>query len=330
MKNKTITLVLLAITWLSCEKENNNRPSEVENNEPVNFLRFDGGSIYKRVADQVAIGPRNPGSDGHRQVQNLIIDSLKNWSVQTIVQDFEATAYDGRVLNGKNIIASLFPEKKKRILIATHYDTRPYADQASENQEQPILGANDGGSGTAVLLEFAKQFSTTLDTPNVGIDLFFIDLEDSGRPSFSTEDYNDRYGGYCLGSRYWSKNVVPENYRGYYGILLDMVGAKGATFTQEGHSLQFAPKVVKKVWQAAQKAGYSSYFPYTKTEPITDDHIFINQAGTPTIDIIHYDQVNSDPFFRHWHKHSDDLSTIDSVTLEAVANTVSYTIYAEK
>jgi len=119
-----------------------------------------------------------------------------------------------------------------------------------------------------------------------------------------------------------------ENYNAQFGILLDMVGAKDAIFTQEGYSRKFANNYLQKIWTYAGIIGYGKYFSKQKTNPITDDHYYVNKiANIPTIDILHYDRTTSSGFGRYWHTHNDNIDAVDKQTLKAVGQTVTQVIY---
>lgn len=134
-------------------------------------------------------------------------------------------------------------------------------DPDSANWRKPIMGANDGASGVAVMLEIARLLRSSAEKPgqgDLGVDFVCFDAEDWGTPSWS--DTPDDGNSWALGAQYWSKNL-PQGYEARYGILLDMVGGQGARFYQEGMSLQYAPEIVKKVWRAARQVDCGSYFP---------------------------------------------------------------------
>ena len=158
-----------------------------------------------------------------------------------------------------------------------------------ERKDQPIDGANDGASGVGILLEVARQISNK--EPGVGIDIIFFDLEDQGQSG------SGDVMSWCLGSQYWSKSPHISSYNANYGVLLDMVGAPGAIFTQEEFSVEFAKDVVDKYWNQAIKSGYSDCFSFEKTPGVIDDHLPINQIiKIPTIDIIEYDPGTENHF----------------------------------
>ncbi len=284
---------------------------------------FNADSAYHYIEEQVNFGARYPTSEAHQKTGDYIIEKLKSLDKITVqVQNFTATSVEGKLLSGRNIIASFNPEIKKRILLAAHWDTRPLADQDDERTNEPILGANDGGSGTGVLLEIARTLSVSSEQPQVGIDMIFFDLEDSG---------NNTPDSYCLGSQHWGKNKMPANYTAYYGILLDMVGAKNAKFAMEGYSMQTAPSVVNTVWNMAHRIGYGGFFPFQEAPAITDDHVYVNQlAQIPMIDIIEYSTQGKGYFGAYWHTHDDNMDIIGKETLKAVGQTVTHTIYNEE
>jgi hypothetical protein len=289
---------------------------------------FDAASAYGYVKKQVEFGPRVPNTPAHAACADWFVKTLKQWTPDVVVQSFQAKAFDGKVLDGKNIIASFNVEAKDRILLCAHWDSRPFADHDPDpaNQYKPVLGANDGASGVAVLLEVARQLSHR--KPASGIDIVLFDLEDYGehrgwRGNASPDSW-------CLGSQYWARNPHRPGYAARFGILLDMVGASDAVFPMDGTSMYFAPAVMKKVWEVARGLGYSKYFLAMETDPLIDDHLYINQiARTPTVDIIHYDSDRGG-FPASWHTVGDTLDKIDIDTLRAVGRTVLAVIFLGK
>jgi hypothetical protein len=232
-------------------------------------------------------------------------------------------------MKGYNIMAQYQPQIQKRILLGAHWDARSIADKDSVDKNKPIDAANDGGSGVGVMLEIARLISETNKKPTVGVDLIFFDLEDHGEP----HDYsgNPSTTSWALGSQHWATHIIPENYRPYYGILLDMVGARGAKFPHEGSSMQYAPGIVRSIWATAADLGYGNMFIDEDAFGITDDHTAVNEvAKIQMIDIIDLRPANGGfDFGSFHHTHQDNLNTIDKSTLKAVGQTLLQVLYRE-
>ncbi|WP_026463068.1 M28 family peptidase [Adhaeribacter aquaticus] len=298
--------------------------TQVATKEVSTAPTFNADSAYQYIAKQVSFGPRVPNSTAHRACGDYLIQKLKELGADVKVQEFEATSFDGKRLKLRNIIGSYNPKVANRIALASHWDTRPWADKDDTNPTTPPDGANDGASGVGVLLEIGRLLHTAQANPNVGVDIFFFDGEDYGDPDGGGENT------WCLGSQHWAQNKHQANYGANFGILLDMVGAKNAKFAQEVYSKQFAPQTLNSVWKIANQLGYSDYFIYTENGPITDDHVFMMQGGVPTIDILDYDPTSPDGTFgKYHHRHSDNMSVIDRRTLKAVGQTVIQVIYSQ-
>jgi len=289
---------------------------------------FNADSAYRYVAEQVAFGPRIPGSEAQRECAEYLAGKLRSFGAVVTMQEFQMRAYNGNVLDGINIIGAINPEANRRILLGAHWDSRPYADHDPdpENHRKPIDGANDGASGVGVLLEIARAMQST--TAEVGVDIVFFDLEDYGPPedAQNNQDGGDYWG---LGSQYWAKNPHEYDYRAAYGILLDMVGAPDAVFPIEGFSAYYAPHIVRKVWNKAQSLGYDNYFPQTQGTYVNDDHLYVNKyAGIPMVNIIHQDVTSSNnAFFEYWHTVNDNMDAIDKATLGVVGEVVLAVVY---
>ncbi len=317
----------------SAEKSAEQQQTQVEEADTTPAVKapdFNADSAYRFVAKQVEFGPRVPNTQAHQATGDWIINTLKAYGADVKVQSFQMRAYDGTMLNLRNIIASYNPGAANRVLLAAHWDTRPYADKDATDPKKPIDGANDGGSGVGVLLEIARSINQAQQKPNVGVDLIFFDGEDYGQPDNSGMPYKD--DTWCLGSQYWSKNLHEPNYKAQFGILLDMVGASNAKFAREGTSMEYARDVVDKVWKAGNKLGYSDYFKYINSPGIIDDHHYVNTvAGIRMIDIIEYNlnSADGDYFGPYHHRHSDSMSIIDKNTLKAVGQTVLHVVYNE-
>lgn len=289
---------------------------------------FNADSAYSFIEKQVSFGPRVPGTAAHRACGDYLAAKLTSYGAVVTEQYADMTHYDGRNLTIRNIIASFQPEAEKRILLFAHWDSRPFADEESdpERQQRPIAGADDGASGVGVLLEIARQIRQR--PPQMGVDIIFFDMEDWGQPSYESHWVEGEW--WCVGSRYWSEEPHVENYRAAYGILLDMVGAGGAVFPKEGYSVQYADKVVEKVWSTAAKLGYAHLFVSQRGGYITDDHLSVNQKQQiPSIDIIHLNEDTPSGFAAHWHTLADDMRNIDRTILKAVGQTVLEVMYGE-
>lgn len=328
MKRGTLITWLLAIAlFTACGGSGNEQSGQKEMTLKVS-PEANSDSLYHFVAEQVAFGPRVPNTPAHEAAADWLIQKFEAFGAKVQVQEFEANVYDGTQVDLKNIIASFNPQVKKRILLAAHWDTRPFADQDADDPYAPIDGANDGGSGVAVLLEVARQIS--LNSPDVGVDMILFDGEDWGEHAeqgmVDLPDGLDTW--YCLGSQYWSKHKHKANYTAFYGILLDMVGAPNARFHYDNVSQENAGRILDKVWSIAHAKGYQNYF---KKQPgfgaITDDHVFVNKyALIPMIDIIDF---QGGSFMPAWHTKEDNLENISKETLEVVANTVLAVLYNE-
>ena len=326
MKNNKIWLFALLILAWACSGEKNTE-TQVPEVVVKPYPAFNADSAYAFVQKQVDFGPRVPGTPGHAATKAWIISQMESFGMSVQTQDFQVKTYDGLNWDLSNIIASYNPQATKRILLAAHWDTRRIADKDTERMNEPIDGANDGASGVGVLLEIARTISSQGLKPEVGVDFIFFDGEDDGEPEMSSGRNNSQVW-WCHGSQYWSKNKHIPNYSAYYGILVDLVGAKNARFYREGYSRQFAGGIVSKVWGHASQLGHSGFFIQKDAPEIVDDHYFVNaQAGIPMIDIIEF---SPDFGFGHYHHtHQDNMELIDSRTLKAVGETVLFTVYQE-
>ena len=293
-------------------------------------------------------------SKAHDLCGQWIISKFKGYGMTVVPQQCELKGYDGTTLHSTNIIASYKPELTDRILLCAHWDSRPWADNDPDeaNWKKPVMAANDGASGVAVMLEIARLISQfTVDSLqftddnsaddsepaskstvnlNIGIDFICFDAEDYGYPQWETTD--DPGNTWALGAQYWAENPHTAGYKARYGILLDMVGGQGAQFYQEIMSKHYAKHIVDKVWRAAAVVGYGSSFPMSEGGAITDDHIPVNTtANIPCIDIIpHYPNCEQSSFGPTWHTVNDDMAHLDKNTLKAVGQTVIQVLFSEK
>ena len=326
---RLILFFALTVLFYSCKsKTESDQTQEEAAPKLVTAPAFNQDSAYNFVQKQVDFGPRVPNSKPHKSCGDYLVATLKKYGLQVTEQPFVATTFDGTKLNARNIIGSFNPSATKRILLASHWDSRPFADQDSLFKTKSVPAANDGASGVGVLLEIARMLSLQSTKPEIGVDIIFFDAEDWGSTSTET---SMEYSGFCLGSQHWAANKHIPNYTAYFGVLLDMVGAKGATFLKEGYSVQMAEDVVRQVWTTASKIGYNNYFIDERGSAIKDDHLPVNQvAKIPMIDIIHTKQNSLlHTFFEHWHTTHDTMENIDPQTLKAVGQTLVQVIYQQ-
>ncbi len=318
-----VSALFLFSALQSCQSDAKNKVEEKE--IAIKVPRFERDSAFKFVSQQLAFGPRIPNSEAHLACQSYLASSLKKFGAEVTEQKFISKSFDGKSLNGNNIIGRFNTSAQRRILLGAHWDSRPFTDSPVTvgDKNQPVPGADDGASGVGVLLEIARQLQ--INPVDFGVDIVFFDLE----------DYGDSNGGasetWCLGSQYFSKNLIYQaNEKPEYGILLDMVGASGARFAKEEISVQYAGNVVDKVWNLAQAMGYGNYFVNDRVGAITDDHYFVNSiAQIPMIDIINRPVDTQTGFVAHWHTPEDTLDKIDRNTLRAVGQLILAIIYRE-
>lgn len=333
-----INCIMLVLFISSCGNEKSNERDKgqgTRDKKSINPIvavptiekpNFDSDSAYFYIQQQVDFGPRFPNNEAHGKCALFLKKKLSSYGFITQIQIGKVTTFNNKEITIKNIIGEYNPAAKKRILLFAHWDSRPFADQDTKDLTKPILGANDGGSGVGVLLEVARQLS--IIKPNIGVDIIFFDAEDYGQPSSAMTLMDS--DSWCLGSQYWAKNQHQPNYKAEFGILLDMVGSENALFTQESISMQYAPEIVKKVWNIAHQLGYFNYFINEQTSFVgTDDHKYVNQlANIPSIDIIHYERSTGN-FHHSWHTHHDDMDVINKITLSVVGETLLAVIFEE-
>ena len=331
-------LVIAAAAYFVPALTHSSQPDPEAEEATANMLpagpAFNADSAYAFCEAQCQFGPRTMNSPAHERCAEWIATKFRAFGMQVTMQQTDVAGYDGTTLHATNIIASYRPDAAERILVCAHWDSRPWADNDpdSANWRKPVMAANDGASGVAVMLELARllQSSGQTPAPHIGIDFICFDAEDWGTPQWA-EDVNSG-DSWALGAQHWAVNPHREGYTARFGILLDMVGGQGARFYQEGFSKMYAPDVVKRVWRAAKVVGYESFFPKREGGGITDDHVPVNEkANIPTIDIIpYYPDCPQSSFGPTWHTVSDDMEHIDRNTLQAVGQTVVQVLYTEQ
>ena len=336
MKKSKIMIALLivaliagaAFNFLPSNKAEVSETEEIEKVQPVG-PDFNADSAYIYLQEQCNFGPRTMNSTAHDKCEKWIIQKFEQYGCKVTTQKATLNGYDGTPLRSTNIMASYNPKATTRIMFCAHWDCRPWADNDpdSTNWHKPIVAANDAASGVGVMIELARILKGS--GLELGVDFVCFDAEDYGTPQwFEGEDPGDTW---ALGAQYFANNL-PEGYAPRYGILLDMVGGVGAKFYREGMSMQYAPAIVKKVWNAARQVGYGSYFPKDDGGMITDDHIPVNQtANIPCIDVIpYYPDCAQSSFGPTWHTIADNMDNIDKNTLKAVGQTMVQVLFTEK
>ena len=335
MKKHLLFIIAAALLMASCDETKPTDPNA--NNEPkkaVTIPSFNADSAYQFVAKQTAFGPRVPETEAHAACAEWLTAKLGEYADTVIVQDFRAKLFNGKGIDGQNIVGVFHPEAKKRIVLCAHWDSRPYADHDPDeaNIHTPIDGANDGASGVGVLLECARLFKAQPLPERLGVDIILYDLEDYGPHVDEAEKYYDEDVNYwALGSQYWAKHPHVYGYKAYYGILLDMVGGPNPNFPKEYYSQGYAATVSNKVWRKAYDLGYRAFFNNELGSAISDDHIPMNEiANIPTIDIIDLQPESSNECFPEvWHTLDDNLENIDRNTLGIVGNVLLNVLYEE-
>ena len=319
-----ISLVLLVASCGNLKKQTTDESASLQPVGPV----FCADSAYLYCQAQCDFGPRTMNSKAHDDCEKWIISKFESFGMQVTPQKAVLKGYDGTSLNSTNIIASYRPDLTDRVLLCAHWDSRPWADNDPDeaNWKTPVMAANDGASGVAVMLEIARLLSK--DTLQLGVDFICFDAEDWGVPQWNEDNFDS--DSWALGAQYWSTNLHKKGYRARFGILLDMVGGQGAQFYKEAMSVQYANHIVEKVWRAAQVVGYGSMFPSQQGTGVTDDHISVNtKAKIPTIDIIpYYPNCEQSSFGPTWHTVNDDMEHIDKNTLQAVGQTLIQVLFS--
>ncbi len=332
MNTYFFAIILASLTFWGCkgginETSRSEKTSADMPEQKIDIPIFNADSAYYYTEKQVSYGPRVPNTEAHHAAGNWLKSSLERFADTVYVQSTKVRAFDGTVLSIRNFIGSFQPEKRNRILLCAHWDSRPWADHDPDpaNHYAPIDGANDGAGSVGVLMEIARLMAE--NTPSVGVDIIFFDAEDYGKHRLMDLPDQDSW---ALGSQHWSKSPHKPDYNARYGILLDMVGAQNATFKHEGYSMMYAPNIVRKVWDIAEKQGYDNYFLNREGGFIIDDHYYINKIrNIPVINIIDQRDYTPHGFFEYWHTVKDDMDAIDKQTLQAVGQTVTAVVFME-
>lgn len=327
MKKIALTLLLFILT-LSC----GGRKAAKANTDSANKVQvpeFCADSAYSFIKEQTDFGPRVPNTKAHDDCGLWIASKLEEYGAEVHLQEFTTQTFDKTTLKCTNIIGKINPNSSTRIILCSHWDSRPWADNDPDpaNWSKPVDAANDGASGVGVILEIARQLQKK--APQIGVDCILVDAEDWGPGNNFQGRHLETYWG--LGTQYWAKQKNQTSYHARYAILLDMVGGKGAQFARERYSVMYGKNVVDKVWDMAAQLGFGSLFKSKEGGFVTDDHYFINTiAKIPAIDIIPYlPNCKQSSFGPTWHTASDNIDNIDKNVLDAVGKTLLAVIYNE-
>lgn len=295
--------------------------------------KFVADSAMSYIIAQCNFGPRVPGSAAHKACGDWIISKFQEFGAEVREQRTELRGYDGELMPCRNISASMNADLTDRILFTAHWDSRAWADndRVAANHHKPVMAANDGASGVAVMLEIARLLMTK--GLACGVDFVCFDLEDQGTPQWAEDEtidveLSDEGDYWCLGSRYWAETAYATGYTARYAINLDMVGGRGARFEMEGFSVHYATPLVNMVWHLADQLGYGEFFIQHKSGYVTDDHVPLNQlARIPAIDIVPHHSNGRSSFGPTWHTINDTPEAIDPAVLKAVGQTLLQLIY---
>ncbi|RLS58186.1 MAG: peptidase M28 [Planctomycetota bacterium] len=252
------------------------------------------------------LGPRISGTEPMALQQQLVGKHFTALGARVSLQEFDTPhPVHGTPVRIRNMIVEWHPETTTRVLLSCHYDTRPRPDEEllPSQRNGVFIGANDGGSGVATLMEIGHAIPTL--PMSVGVDFIFFDAE---------ELIYQKPGKFFIGSEYFARQYrdQPPAYRYQAGVLLDMVADLRPQFYFEGNSLRLAPDVTRSVWAAAKAEGVKEFFPKVK-HTVIDDHLALNQvARIPTCDVIDFD-------YPHWHKRNDLPAACSGETMAKVA-----------
>jgi glutaminyl-peptide cyclotransferase len=282
----------------------------------VGPLVIDQARTMEYLKELCKLGPRISGTEGMKKQQELMKKHFESLGGKVTMQKFQGQQIGRPPVEMANMIVSWFPENQRRIILCSHYDTRPIADQEPIERDwtKPFISANDGGSGVALLMEWANHMKD-FKSP-VGIDFVFFDGEEY--------IFNSKRDKYFLGSEYFALTYrnEPPKFRYTAAVLLDMVGGKDAQFPIEKNSWIDAQPLVEAVWTIALTEACPA-FKNRIGDQVNDDHIALNRAGIPAIDIIDFS-------YAHWHRLTDLPENCSAESLAQVGKVLSLWIQRMK
>jgi glutaminyl-peptide cyclotransferase len=294
------------------------RTSMADSRSSLSPAKIDGDRAFGYLKAICALGPRPAGSEANTRQREMVAKHFRKFGATVTEQPFTGVdPLSGRQVPMVNLIGSWFPERLERVVIGVHYDTRPFPDEDPDpaNLRIPFIGANDGASGVAMLMEIAHHLADSA-TP-WGVDLVLFDGEELVYGGGQSQN-----GEYFLGSKAFARaydksqrNRTKATPHYEAGIVLDMVAGKNMVIGREPHSLDFAPKLVRDVWSIA-KALKIHQFREGIGRAVLDDHLPLNNAGIPAIDIIDFE-------YPAWHTSKDLPENCSASSLKAVGLVVT-------
>jgi glutaminyl-peptide cyclotransferase len=313
MSARALAAALLLLAGLAGCREGAGSPPLPTPEAHADRPSFDGAAAFALLERQVAFGPRVPGTPGHARQLDWMTRYLRERADTVEVQRFTHRTTRGERLELANVIARFAPDSGERLLLLAHWDTRPTADRERDpaRRRLPVPGANDGASGVAVLLQLADMLARA--PAPIGVDILLTD----------GEDYGPGPRDMLLGARHFAAHL-PAGYAPRYGILLDMVGGRDPRFLVEEHSARLAPAVVRRVWGVARELGFADVFPLRIGPTVDDDHLPLNAAGIPTINVIDFEYG---PGNRFWHTLDDVPENTSAETLRMVGEVIAEVVY---
>jgi hypothetical protein len=271
--------------------------------KPRPAREFSGPTAFAYIQTQVGYGPRIPGTEAHQRERQWLDSLLRSRADTLVTQEWKHVTAKGDTLPLTNFLARFNPKAEKRILYLAHWDSRPTSDSPlSRDSTKPVLGANDGGSGVALLLGVADVLKRA--PPAIGVDLLFVDGEDYG-------DFTKSPNDVLIGSRYYGAHQVGR--KPLYAVLFDLIADKDLQIYQEGNSLIGAPEVVELVWDTAKDLGYGGYFISSPRHTLIDDHLELQKAGIRAIDVVDFD-------YPAWHTVYDTIDKVSAASLQIVGD----------
>jgi len=295
---KSVVIILATFILIGCENK---------------IPQFNEQLAYDFMVAQCEFGPRVPNSPAHEECQDYLFNKLEQTGAVCRFQEFSyQDTIRNTTLNLTNILASFNPDKKRRIMLCAHWDSRPTADQDTDStkHDQPVPGASDGASGVAILLVIAEILKA--NPLPIGVDIVFFDGEDGG-----IEGQADQW---LIGSKYFVNNI--GNYKPLYVILLDLVGDSDLNIYKEYYSMLKADWLVNRFWRAAEMEAAEHFYPEIK-HSVYDDHIPFLEIGIPAIDIIDFD-------YKWWHTVNDTPENCSPASLGEVGRVLVRFLYDEK